>query len=309
MRIVRCFGAGAMMVGILGMQARAAETPETILIRKTIDNEKFAKRRGNAEQMLESYIEEVAVYEGHGTIDPRGWTVLHESRSDLGRSLPIQLQAKRFDFDRVMPFILVLVPQHEKAIATTIDSGVVIDKATGKSEPLFEERLWFFDKIDDEWLVSGYVQNLGDSTTVGIIRPFDPVPELNELLEQEKEAWEQGSPGSIAGFYTEKMAAYSGEKEVKPATWKIIFGHTEDWESWLTKRLGNATYEIDRSVVYATLGDNGQEAVAVTRETVTTKYDKGPAEHSLDRYVLWLASRKGGSWKINHVFYDLGLPK
>ena len=309
MRIARCFGVGAVMVGILGMQARAAETPETILIRKTIDNEKFAKRRGNAEQMLESYGEHVAAYEANGTIDPRGWTVSHENRAALAQAFATQLQEKRFDFDRVMPFILVLTPQHEKAIATTVDSGVVIDNSTGISEPLLEERLWFFDKIEDEWLVSGFVQNLGDATTVGTTRPFDPVPELSELLEQEKEAWETGSAGSIAGLYNEKLAAYSGESEVKPAKWKIIFGDSEDWESWLTKRLGTAQYEIDRNVVYADLGASGQEAVAVTRETVTTKYDKGPVEHSLDRYVLWLASRKSGSWKINQVFYDVGLPK
>ena len=309
MRIARCFGAGAIIVGMVGMPARAAETPETILIRKSIDDEKFAKRRGNAEQMLASYAEQITVYEGHGTIDPRGWSVLHESRSDLGRSLPIQLEAKRFDFDRTMPFILVLIPQHKKAIATTIDSGVVIDRATGKSEPLREERLWFFDKVDDEWLVSGYVQNLGDSTTVGTIRPFDPVPELSELLERERKAWELGSPGSIAGLYAENLAAYSGEKNVYPAKWKIIFGHTDDWERWLTKRLRSAKYKIDRNVVYATLGGNGQEAVAVTRERVTTTYGTGPAKHSLDRHVVWLASRKSGAWKINQVFYDVGLPK
>jgi ketosteroid isomerase-like protein len=309
MRIVRCFGAGAIMVSILGVQARAAETPETILIRKTIDNEKFAKRRGNVEQMLASYGEDVTAYEANGTIDPRGWTVSQENRAALARAFASQLQEKRFDFDRVMSFILVLKPQHEKAIATTVDSGVVIDKSTGESEPLLEERLWFFDKIEDEWLVSGFVQNLGDSTTVGVTRPFDPVPELTELLEQEEEAWEAGSAGSIAGLYNEKLTAYSSENEVNPATWKIIFGHSEDWESWLTKRLRNAKYEIDRNVVYANVGSSGQEAVAVTRETVTTKYDKGPSVHSLDRYVLWLASRKGGSWKINQVFYDVGLPK
>ena len=309
MRIVRCFGAGTMMLGLLATHLLAAETPETVLIRKTIDSEKFAKRRGNAEQMLASYTNEVVVYEGHGTIDPRGWSVLHEDRAVLSKSLSSQLEIQRFKFERAMPFILVLAPKNEKAIATTVDSGSVVDQKTGESEVLLEERLWFFDKVDSEWLISGYVQNLGDSTTIGTTRPVDPVPEISELLAREEEAWEQGSSGSVAALYTEKLTAYSGEKKVKPASWKIIFGDSEDWDGWLSKRLKSAKYEIDRKVVYATVGGGGQEAVAVTRETVTTKYENGPAVHDLDRYVLWLASRKSGSWQIDQVFYDIGLPK
>ena len=153
------------------------------------------------------------------------------------------------------------------------------------------------------------MQNLGHSTTVGITRESEVVPELTELLKAEEESWEQGSTGAIAGLYVEKLAAYNSGNKVEPQSWKIIFGHREDWESWLTKRLRHAMYEIDRNVVYTTVGADGQEAIAVTRETVTTKYDKGPAIHSLDRYVLWLASRKSGSWRISQVFFDIGLSK
>lgn len=307
LRAVSCCVAVVSM--FFATAAMAGETPETVLLRKTIDNDKFAKRRGDAQQMMESYAQEITAYDANGTIDPRGWTVVYEHRKSFAQALASDLETKHFDFERAMPFIQVLSPQHEKAIATTIDSGVVIDKATGESQPLLEERLWFFDKIEEEWLVSGYVQNLGHSTTVGITRESEVVPELTELLKAEEESWEQGSTGAIAGLYVEKLAAYNSGNKVEPQSWKIIFGHREDWESWLTKRLRHAMYEIDRNVVYTTVGADGQEAIAVTRETVTTKYDKGPAIHSLDRYVLWLASRKSGSWRISQVFFDIALSK
>ena len=289
--------------------AHPAETPETILIRKVINADKFGKRTGDAEIILPHYARDMAVYEGHNTIDPRGWSVLHEDYPSFERDLQEDLLIHRYDTERTVPFILAREEGTEKkAIVTTIDSGVVINRQTGETRPLRSERLWFFTKLDDEWKVSGYVQNLGDSTSIGVTRPSDSVDEIADLLDREKESWENGDSGSIAGFCNNTFTAYNGNDKILPASWKILFNDAEELKEWLDKRLRNAKYKIDRQVVHTSLSEGGREALALTRESISATYEVGPAAHELKRYVLWMLSRRSGDWRITHLVYNIGLP-
>ena len=289
--------------------AHPGETPETILIRKVINAEKFGKRTGDAEIILSHYARDMAAYEGHNTIDPRGWSVLHEGFPSFEQELQEDLRIHRYDTDRTVPFILAREEGTEKkAIVTTVDSGVVINRQTGETRPLRTERLWFFTKIEDDWKVTGYVQNLGDTTSIGVTRPSDSVEEIAELLDREKEGWENGDSGSIVGFCDNVFTAYNGNDKILPASWKILFNDPEELKEWLDKRLRNARYKIDRQVVHTSLSEGGREALALTRESLSATYDVGPAAHELERYVLWMLSRRSGDWRITHLVYNIGLP-
>jgi ketosteroid isomerase-like protein len=287
----------------------AGETPETILIRKAINAEKFGKRTGDADIILSHYARDMAVYEGHNSIDPRGWSVLHEDFSSFEQELRDDLRVHRYDTERTVPFILAREEgTQKKAIVTTIDSGLVVNRQTGETKPIWTERLWFFTKSEDDWKVTGYVQNLGDSTTVGVTRSSDSVDEIADLLKREAEGWESGDSGSIVGLCEKSFTAYNGDYKIQPASWKILFNDSDELKEWLDKRLRNAIYQIDRKVVHTSLSQGGREALALTRESLATTYKMGPAAHDLERFVLWMLSRRSGDWRITRLVYNIGLP-
>ena len=65
----------------------AAETPETLLIRQALSNDRFGHRRGDLDLALSAFAEHCVVYEGNGSADPRAWSVLHESRTSFAEAL------------------------------------------------------------------------------------------------------------------------------------------------------------------------------------------------------------------------------
>jgi len=285
----------------------AAETPETILIRKSLNDDKFGRRRGDVDLVLSAYAENIVVYEGNNTIDPKGWSVLYENLPAFKASIQEDLKIHRYELERTVPFILV---REKKAIVTTQDSGRVINPQTGESSLLKTESFWFFSKIEDTWKATSFVHGIGDSTTIGNVQlPSDSVPKILELFKREEQAWEDGSAGTIASLYSETFTGCDAIDKLGPASWKIIFASFEELEGWVSKRLNNTSYQIDREILYANLSKGNQEALALTRETVTTAYNSGPITHSIDRYVLWTLSREAGDWQITNMIFNFGLPK
>ena len=284
----------------------AADTPETLLIRQVLNNDRFAMRRGieHLDLALSGYADNFVVYAGNNTGDPRGWSLLHENKETFAAAHETNLKTNRFDFIRTVPHILV---GDKKAIVTTIDSGQVIDRQNGTIRELNSQRLWIFRKIEEAWLATAIVQSLGDSLD-GASQPSAEAPEIKKLLEREKAGWEDGSPTSIIGLFDEEFIGYDGKDKHRPASWSILFNNALEMEKWLNKRLSNTLYKINREILYATVGANGQEALAVTSERVSTAYGEiGPVTHERDRYVLWTMSRSSGSWKITNMLYNLGL--
>ncbi len=296
-----------MLAAVLAATAvRAAETPETVLIRQALNNDKFGLRRGidYLDLALSAYAENFAAYVGHNTADPRGWSVLYEGKEAFARILEADLKANRYDMERAIPFILV---REKKAIATTVDSGKVINRQTGASHPFKTQRLWTFIKIEEKWLATAFVQDIGD-TTAGPRQPSMDAPEVQLILQREKEAWEDGNAGAILGLFDEEFIGYDGKDEHAPASWIILFSNALELEKWLGKRLKTAQYSINREVLYTTVGENRKEALAVTLDHLSTGYEEfGPAIHQQNRYVLWTLSRRSGSWKITNMLYNLGL--
>ena len=283
-------------------RAHAAETPETILIRQALSNDISGYRRADAELALKTYGEHFVAYQGHANGDPRAWTVLHEGRDALAEQMNNDLKARRYEVTRTIPFILVRTTH---AIVTSIDSGQVVDRTSGESTPIRIQRLWTFLKTEDDWQATAMVADLGDSLLPATSSGANG--DITDLLQRESQAWEGGNPSDILGFFDEHFTGYDGRTTFKPATWKIAFSGAEEMEKWLDRRLPYAKYNLDRKILHATVGSSGNEALAVTRETVAVTHSKGPAKHQKDRYVLWTMSRRSGSWKITNMLFDLGL--
>jgi ketosteroid isomerase-like protein len=303
---MKLFIAPFAALGILfGTTANAAETPETILIRSALDSQKFGMRIGNAELVLSAYAEDFVAYDGNSTADPRGWYVLFEDYDTFAQNMTADLQTHRYELERTVPFIQVL---EKKAMVTTVDSGLVVDRQSGASKKLKSQSFWIFTKFEEEdkWLATALVQNLGD-TTAGPRRSSDNHAEIIDVLQREQEGWKSGSASTIAGLFSEDFIGYGGYDTYKPATWKIIFGGTEDLEKWLDRRLAHTTYSLNRQVVYTNVGAKGREALALTKEEVSVAHNSGPAKHSRQRYVLWTMSKSSGSWKVTNMLFDLGL--
>ena len=279
----------------------ASETPETLLIRQVLSNDISGYRRGDTELALGGYGEHFVSYLGHQNGDPRSWTVRHESRDALAEQMTADVQTSRYEVTRTVPHILV---RSTHAVATSIDSGQVVNRQNGATTPVYTQRLWTFHKTENDWHATAMVEGLGDT-----LLPATPSSDgsIIEVLQSEEQAWEEGSTSGIISLFDEYFTGYDGRSGFDPTTWRIVFSGAEEMEKWLDKRLPYVQYDLDRKVLHSAIGANGSEALAVTRETVAITHAKGPTKHSKERYVLWTLSRRSGSWKITNMLYDLGI--
>jgi hypothetical protein len=284
--------------------AHAGETPETILIRRTLGNDLSGHRRADTELVLSAYHQDFVAYQGNANADPRAWSILHEDLAAFTQALEKDLAAYRFETERTLPFIHV---RSTKAMITSIDSGQVVDRRTRTAQTIKVRRFWTLAKAEDGWLITAMVEDLGDSALA--VKPEESrIDEIVGILQREEQAWESGSVDAVAGLYAEEFIGYDGYGTIRPETWKIVFSDAEELERWLGKRLDRSTYQLDREVVFTRMGTSRREAVALTREKVSTAHEKGDVIHSTERYVLWTLSRRSGDWKITNLCYDLGLP-
>jgi hypothetical protein len=284
--------------------ALADETPETLLIRQALDNDKFGRRRGEVDLVLSAFAPQVVVYAGQGSADPRAWQVLHDDLDGLRGAVEQELRGIRYEIERQVPYIHV---RGKRAIVTTLDSGQVVERASGATRPYSSGALWYFAKFEDKWLTTGVVQGIGSELAApGAGRQAE---EVIEVLRDEEEGWERGSAGSLTGLYDEDFIIMDAGGLLPPEKWVLLLGATDELERWLDKRLQQTRYQLDRQVVHTYLSPGGREALALTREKISATYESGPASHQLDRWVLWTLSRRSGSWKITSALYRLGLPQ
>ncbi len=276
----------------------AAETAETILIRQALEKDRSGRRRGDAELVVSSYDEDrFIVYDAAGSIDGRGWSVLHESLEAAEAALETDLEQRRYDIKRSVVFIKVW---KDKAFVTTVDSGAVIDAASGVRTPYKQNLLWTFRKLDDEWLATGIIVALGDSTAghaMGRVEATD----VSEALQEHATEWSNGSRSGITGDLTEEVVIVDAYFSSNPAKWLIIFSNREEIDEWLDSRLETVQYSLERSVLHAVA--RGEEAVAVTRDEVTATYSSGEARIVEQRVNTWLLTRSDGSWQVDWAWW------
>ena len=282
----------------------AAETPETILIRATLGNELSGHRRGDAELALSGYHPEAVIYDARGNADPRAWVLLAEDRAAVAQTVQQDLLARRYETERTLPFMAV---RGAEAVVTSLDSGAVIDRTGGLQRTGTVRRCWFLRKEQTDWLITAQVDNLGDSL-LAVPASGTPDPEVAAALAQEEQAWEAGKPGAVAEHYDEWLTGFDGTQTARPETWRVLFAGLGEWRLWLERRLANTSYTLDRQVIFATAGPARRQALALTREKVTTGHRLGDQADSVERTVLWLLVRRGSDWKVYTFCYNLRLP-
>ena len=289
------------------VQKLAAETAETILIRMALEKDRSGRRRGDIELTVSQYDEERFVhYAGGGLIDPLGWRVRHEDLASYSEALESDLRVNRYDIQRSATLVSVRL---DKAFVTTVDTGAVIDRVSGAERTLDVTRLWTFMKEDDKWLVTALVDSLGDLAAGPYVGDAGGVDEgIATVLKAEAEAWSSGSAGDVANHYDGEYVGYDAYYTTLPATWLITFNDADELEDWLGERFSLTTYDVQREVLHASTGAGGVEAVALTREKVTARYEGGTAVHSQEGSAFWTLSRRGGTWKVTNLVQKLQRP-
>ncbi len=281
----------------------AAETPETILIRQTLGTDLSGHRRSDADLVLSSYDEHFAAYDAHGSADPRAWTITFESRAALAAQLKKNIVQYRYETERTIPSIQV---RADVATATTIDSGQIVNRQSGAVRAIKEKRFWTLLKSEERWRVTAVVTELGDALPAA--RKGTNNGEISAVLEREKQGREAGDAAAISTLFSEHFSGYNGKNSLDPAAWQLIFSGTEELDKHLAKRLPHVTYSIDRQILQAQVGPQGNEAIAITREKVSTQHARGEVQHELERYVMWTLSKRDGTWKITNMLYNFGQP-
>ena len=281
--------------------SRAGETPETLLIRQALANDISGYRRADAELALKAYHPHFVAYQGHANGDPRAWTVLHENRDAFASQLAADLSTQRYEVTRTVPFIAVRTTH---AIATSVDSGLVVDRQTSKTAPLVVHRFWTFLKEEDDWLATGMVADVGDTLLPAAGATANG--EIAELLQRESQAWEAGQRHPrllrrqlhrLRGIRCFQAGLLQNRLQRQRGTGKS--GSTSGCLTCSTTSTAKCSHTA--------IGPGGDEALAVTHEKVAVEHVKGPAKHDKERYVFWTLSRRSGSWKITNMVFDLGL--
>ena len=285
----------ALLVPVASVQA---ETTETILIRQALEKDRSGRRRGDVELALSAYDRDrVVIYDAGGSIDGRGWSVRFSSREDMASALKADLSVRRYDVKREVIFIGVW---KNKAFVTTLDVGQVIDGGTGARAPYSQRRLWTFHKLDEKWLVTGAIVDLGDidgGPTDGRVEAADVARAVQDHAAQ----WNAGNHSGILAGVTENVVITDAYLSSNPALWVIIFGDREEFDEWLGDRLKNVTYAIESTILHAVA--KGDEAVAVSRQRITATYASGEARIVEDRYNTWLLTRASGSWLVDWAWW------
>lgn len=293
----------ALVLLLPGAPTEAGETAETVLIRQALEKDRSGLRRGDAELVASALARNFVQYDARGYMDPAGWTIPHEDLASYSRALEQDLEARRYDISRTVTFLHVYL---EKAVVTTVDSGWVQERVSGERQPYARTCLWTFRKFDDEWLATGLVSDLGD-TTAG---PYDgstgQVPEvIARALRDEATGWNDGSPGAVLDHFDEEFVAYDSYDSPNPAKLVIIFADAEEFDEWLEERLRLVDYDLERRVVGAAVSAGGNEAIAITDEMVSVAHKLGSATSSRQRRGVWTLSRRTGSWKVTNMFLHM----
>lgn len=293
-----CLLIAAALLLLADVPAQAADTAETILIRQSLEADRSGRRRGDVELIMSVYDEDRFVeYNGGASIDGKGWSVRQDSRDATEAALMAELKSRRYDIQRAIVFINVW---KDKAFATTIDSGAVIDVASGTRSPFEESRLWMFQKKDEEWLATSVIAGLGDTTAgpaTGSLADKSVAAAVGDLASE----WVAGSRSGIVGALSEDVVIVDSYHSSNPAKWLIVFSDREEVDEWLEDRLPLVNREIDRTVEHAV--SMGDEAIAVTRDRVRATYSVGGATVEEERVNVYLLSRAGGSWDVTWAWW------
>ncbi len=277
----------------------ASETAETVLIRQILEKDRFGRRRGDAESVTHGYDRDrFVVYDGAGSIDARAWTVRYSSLDEYQAFLEADLAANRYDISRAVLYLNVWKNQ---AYATTLDSGMVIDRAGDSRRGFVQRTLWAFRKEDEEWRATSLVVAIGDSADGGAAAGRVEDRDVAAALQEDARNWSEGGPGDILRGVEEDFVGIDCYGSSNAAAWLTVFADRDEFAKWLEQRLENVDYHVERTLLHAV--SRGDEAVAVTRDRITATYLAGEARIEQDRVCAWLLTRTDGRWRITSAWW------
>lgn len=291
-----------ILTSVFFTEINAAETPETILIRQTLRMDLSGKRRSDSDLVISAYDKNFVAYNAGNIDDPREWNVLFEGRQSLLNSLESDLKNNKYELQRTIPTIKV---RGLVATATSLDSGNVVNRNTGKIQTIYETKFWTLVKRDEKWTISSTIRNIGKENIKSTNHSVDK--DIEALLLEISKARESGNSSVLTDSFSEYFIGYDAINKFDPISWNIIFGGSEEFSEYLAQRSPNVDYTIDRKVISSKIGKSGYEAVAMTNETVLVRHKRGQAEHRIKRNVFWTLSRQDeGNWKITSMAYNCG---
>lgn len=291
-----------ILTSVFFTEINAAETPETILIRQTLRMDLSGKRRSDSDLVISAYDKNFVAYNAGNIDDPREWNVLFEGRQSLLNSLESDLKNNKYELQRTIPTIKV---RGLVATATSLDSGNVVNRNTGKIQTIYETKFWTLVKRDEKWTISSTIRNIGKENIKSTNHSVDK--DIEALLLEISKARESGNSSVLTDSFSEYFIGYDAINKFDPISWNIIFGGSEEFSEYLAQRSPNVDYTIDRKVISSNIGKSGYEAVAMTNETVLVRHKRGQAEHRIKRNVFWTLSRQDeGNWKITSMAYNCG---
>ena len=298
----------ALTVAIVPMSfetTEAAETAETVLIRQTLDKDRVGRRRGDVDLIRSAFADRFVTYNGNGFADPVGWSVEHEDPGAYTAALAADLSANRYDIVRTVLFLTVL---EHKAIGAVVDSGNVVDRSSGVSQPFRDKSLWSFRKYEDRWLATSVVQALGDSAAGPFQGPPSSHPEIQQFINSDAANWNDGDAGAIAGSLDLESRIVDSASKFDPAGWVLLFTGVQEYGDWLDSRMQVVDYELERKLLHSSVGPGGTEGLAVAHERLTARHKLGTATHGIERVVFWTLSKRTGDWLITNQFANIRRP-
>ena len=275
----------------------SAETPDTILIRKTLGDEATGWRTGNVRQIVSQYASSFTGYESYGSPDPKAWRVRFGDRKEFEAFCKEALSETRYDISRTPLYFDIRAVQKDKAIAVAEENGFRIDRAEeGRKTALSDTtQLWMLEKRDEEWKITGFVRLMDEARQAGA----SDKGAVEKVIQKEMEGWNASDVGKIVSGVGSHFTGYEAYGKDDLKTWKVAFRDPDEWKAFCKKRLDRTAYVLKRTMVSTDI--RGKKALAVVEESATTTHLETGGMLASKHRDLWMLAKVGGGWKITGV--------
>ncbi len=318
-------------IGLLGFApfGWSAETPDTILIRKTLGDEATGWRAGNVPQIVSQYASPFTGYESYGSPDPKGWRVRFGDLKEFEAFCKEALSKTRYDISRTPLYFDIRAVEKDRAIVVAEEAGVKIARKEGGQKPESQKpeargrkaeqlasgipasgtlgaggeggrktalsdttQLWMLRKVDEEWKITGFVRLMDEAKHAGA----SDKGAVEKVIQKEMEGWNASEAGKIVSLVAPHFTGYEAYGKADLKTWKVTFRDPDEWKAFCKKRLSRTTYALSRKVLSTDV--RGDKALAVVEESSATTHRETGGTLASSHRDLWMLAKVGGGWRI-----------
>ena len=279
----------------------SGETPDTILIRKTLGDEATGWRTGNVRQIVSLYESPFTGYESYGSPDPKAWRVRFADLKEFEAFCKEALASTRYDISRTPLYFDIRAVGKDEAIVVAEEIGTRIDRTGGQKASIRDTtQLWMLEKVDEEWKITGFVRMMDGAEQAGA----SDGDGLEQVIRKEMEGWNASDVGKIMSGVASYFTGYEAYGKADLKTWKVMFRDPDEWKAFCKKRLSRTTYELSREVVSTDI--RGDKALVVVEESGTTTHRETERKIASKHRDLWMLAKIGGDWKITGFIKRFG---